>query len=107
MWSKASGEGKNMILLKIHDDSVVSLCDSDLIGKTFEHGDMQLTVSERFYLGEEASEEEIKAALTNAKTVNIVGKGSISMALKLGAITKDTVKDIGGVPHAQVFSLIS
>lgn len=94
-----------MIYLKIHDEGVVSLCDSGIIGKTFEEGDMQLKVSERFYKGKEASKEEIVTALKNAKTANIAGKESIKLALDEGLVTKQSVKKIKGVPHAQIFAL--
>ncbi len=94
-----------MIHLKIHDEGVVSICDSSLIGKTFEEGDMQLQVSERFYKGKEASKEEIATALKNAKTANIVGKKSTQLALDEGLITKQAIKTIDGVPHAQIFTL--
>ena len=94
-----------MISLKIHNDGIVSLCDKELIGKTFEEGDMQLNVSERFYNGKEASKEEIVQALKGAKTINIVGEKSVALALEAGVITEDSVKKIKGIPHAQVFTV--
>ena len=103
MRSKIPNKGKNMIQLKIHSEGVISLCDSDLIGKTFEEGDLQLEMSERFYKGEEAAREEIVEALKNAKTINIVGEESIKLALEEKMITKDAIRKIGGTPHAQVF----
>lgn len=94
-----------MIVLKIHTEGVVSLCDKKLIGKTFEEGNLQLDVSERFYKGNAATKEEIVEALKNAKTANIVGEESVKMALDAGVITKGAIRKIDGIPHAQVFSL--
>ena len=34
----------------------VSLCDSEIMGKTFKEGEISLTVTESFYRGEEAKE---------------------------------------------------
>ena len=51
-----------MILLKLHkngNSEVVSLCDSNLIGKTFEEGKLLIDVSERFYKGEELPKEKV------------------------------------------------
>lgn len=94
-----------MILLKIHNEGLISLCDSDLIGKKFEEGELQLDVSKRFYNGKKASKKEIVSALKDAKTANIVGDESIKFALDEKIITKETVKEIDGVPHAQIFTL--
>lgn len=94
-----------MILLKKHADGVVSLCDENFLGKTFEEGDLQLSVSERFYKGKEATKEEITKALKNAKTINIVGEESIKLALDEGFITKGSIRTIAKIPHAQIFTL--
>ncbi len=105
MRSKIPDKGKDMILLKIHDEGVVSLCDSDIIGKTFEEGDLQLHVLERFYKGEEATREEIVTALVDSKISNIVGKESVQLAIDEGLITKQSIKTVDGVPHVQIFSM--
>ena len=50
------------MLVKIHvmeDKEVISVCDSNLIGKTFTEGELELKVSEQFYKGEEKTEEEV------------------------------------------------
>ena len=35
------------------DNEVVSVCDTNLVGKTFTEGELELKVSEQFYKGEE------------------------------------------------------
>ena len=96
-----------MIFLKIHADAIdpsriiISICDSDLIGKKFEEGKRQLNVSERFYKGETKTEDEITEIMKNASNINIVGKESIALALKLNIIVKENIIKIQGIPHAQ------
>lgn len=96
-----------MICLKIHVDiidqtkCIISICDKDLIGKKFEEGKKQLNITERFYKGEIKTEEEITDILKNASNINIVGKESIALALKLKIIDKKEIIKIQGVPHAQ------
>ncbi len=96
-----------MIFLKIHADAIdpsrtiISICDSDLIGKKFEEGKRQLDITERFYKGETKTEDEIIKILENASNINIVGKESISLALKLKIINKENIIKIQGIPHAQ------
>ena len=91
-----------MILVKFHED-VVALCDSDLIGKEFEEGNRYLKVSERFYKGEEISEEEIRRLFKGVDNLNMVGKEIIGFALKEGFINEEDVISIQGVPHGQVY----
>jgi uncharacterized protein len=85
---------------------VVAICDSELIGKTFEQGNLQLEVKESFFKGEEVSKEElteiIKDMSTEDATFNIVGKESIKLALSEGLIHKEGIKTIQGVPYALV-----
>jgi len=85
---------------------IVAICDSDLIGKKFEEGNLQIDVKENFYLGKEASEEEVidtiqKMAREDA-TFNIVGKNSVNAALKSGLIREDGIVKIQGIPVALV-----
>lgn len=99
-----------MIYLKVHADllnpgnQIISLCDADLIGKRFEDGKRQLYVTEQFYKGEVKTEEEIIRILKYAQNINIVGKESISLALKAKIIDKNHVMKIKGIPHAQATS---
>ncbi len=105
MRSKEPGKGKSMMYLKIHKKGVVSLCDKELVGKEFQDGDACLAVNKRFYQGKEASREETAKALKEAKTINIVGEKSISLAIEEGLLIKENVKYVQGVPHAQVYTL--
>jgi len=93
--------------LKIHKTGtreIVALCDEDLIGKTLEEKNFQLKISERFYKGEELSEDKIIDILKSESNVNIVGENSIKLALKAGIISEESIIKIKGVPHAQCVS---
>lgn len=85
---------------------VVAVCDSDLIGKRFEEGDLQLDIKENFYGKEEFSEPEtiviLKKMQREDATFNIVGKKSINTALKAGIIEKNWIKQVQGIPFALV-----
>jgi len=90
-----------MILLKLHkneNSEVVSLCDSNLIGKTFEEGKLHIEISERFYKGEELPKERILLILKNCNNANIVGKESIKLALDNKIIEKESIIKIKKIP---------
>lgn len=92
--------------IKIHNAyrTVVSICDSDILGKKFEEGIKQLDVRETFYKGDEKSEEEIiemmKDMAMEDVTFNIAGKQSCKCALKAGIISKEGIKHVQKVPFA-------
>jgi hypothetical protein len=81
---------------------VVAACDAELIGQTFEEGEMILKVSS-FYDGAFATEEELVMNLRSATCANLVGNRTIEVAVSAGMIDKGGVIKIGGVPHAQLY----
>ncbi len=85
---------------------IVAICDKELLGKKFEEGKFQLEIKENFYKGKEANEKEIIKIIKDMSmedaTFNIVGKKSIAIALKVGLITKEGIKELQGVPFALV-----
>lgn len=96
-----------MIYVKVHkgNETVVAVCDKNLIGKKFSEGKLCLNVKENFYKGELVDEEKLKEILKNAINLNIVGKESVGLALKEKIIDKNSVIKIKEVPHAQIYSL--
>jgi uncharacterized protein len=97
-----------MYFFKIHKAYryVVAICDSDLIGKRFEEDKFQLDVKEDFFKGEEASEDKIIEVIQDMSmedaTFNIIGKNSVNVAVKIGLISEEGIKEISGIPFALV-----
>ena len=96
------------MFVKIHKSyrTVVAICDSDLIGKTFEEGKRQLHIRENFYKDKEVDKEGlikiIRRQVMEDASFNIVGKESIQIALGLGIIKKEGVHKIKGIPFALI-----
>jgi len=86
--------------------NVVAVCDSSILGKRFEQGNLQLDVKESFYRGEEVSEEKaieiIKSMAAEDATFNIAGEKSVNAAIKAGVISKESVRKIQGIPFTLV-----
>ena len=81
---------------------LVSVCDADLIGETFENGDLSLTVNADFYEGEVAGEDEIVGSLAKCSVANIVGAEAVGLAIEHGFVDEENVLDIDGTRHAQL-----
>lgn len=94
------------ILIKVHENyrKVVAVCDSELLGKKFEEGKLQLNVNEFFYNGKEYDENKALKILGNAQQddacFNFVGNNSVELGIKAGIIGKGCFIKIQGVPHA-------
>jgi len=97
-----------MISIKVHESyrKVVAICDSELIGRKFEEGKMQLDVRESFYNGSKFDEDEVKQIMienrANDATFSIVGEEAVKIALQCGIIGKGNVGKVSGIPFALV-----
>ena len=80
---------------------ILAVCDSELIGKKFEQGKIQLDLTTDFYKGEEKTEGEILLMFEQAYILNLVGEKSVKLALKQRLIDETHILNVQGVPHAQ------
>ena len=96
------------MLVKIQQSCryIVAICDSNLIGKRFEEGKLQLDIKESFYKGEEKTKEQvlhiIKKMAAEDATFNIAGKESVQTAIESGLISQENIGKIHGIPFALV-----
>lgn len=84
---------------------LVSVCDPEVMGETFEDGPVSLTVNEEFYGGETVSESEVVDSLARCSVANIVGTESVDVAVEHGFVDEDNVLDVDGTRHAQLLWL--
>lgn len=81
---------------------LVSVCDPDVMGETFENGDVSLTVDEEFYEGEAVDEQAVVDSLARCAVANIVGTESVDLAIEHGFVEEENVLDLEGTRHAQL-----
>ncbi|CCQ35763.1 DUF424 family protein [Natronomonas moolapensis 8.8.11] len=80
---------------------LVSVCDADILGETFEDGSLSLTVDPEFYDGEAATESEVAASLASASVANLVGTETVGAAIEAGFVDEANVLELEGTLHAQ------
>lgn len=88
-------------ILKVEDETIVIICDADLLGKTFRKKRVRLEVKESFYRGREATVEECLEALREATIANLVGS-IVDHAIAHGLVNPECVLKFGKVKHAQI-----
>ena len=87
---------------------LVSVCDADLLGRTFENGKVSITVEESFYGGEDAVEADadaVVAGLRRASVANLVGEECVGVAVDAGLVDEATVLEVGETRHAQLLQI--
>lgn len=93
------------MIVKIHRDHhgqmVLAICDSNIIGKKFTEGKLQLDLTGGFYKGKETAEHELLELVKRAYILNMVGKESIEFASRHNLINKQNIITVEGIPHAQ------
>jgi len=84
---------------------MVNICDIDLLGKNIIQEELNMTISKSYYGEKIVDHEEAENLLKSASIINMVGKETISLSLKLGVGSENGVKKIGGVPFLIVFKM--
>ncbi len=80
---------------------VVVITDSNILGKQFEQGDLQLDLSKEFYKGEEMNKEDVLTLLEKAYVVHLTGVHAVEIGVDLGIVDPARILVIDGVPHAE------
>ena len=96
------------IIAKIHEmhgQKILACTEEELIGKTFKEGEIEFTVSERFYKGKKVSAKQLKQLLEEINNINLVGEQPINIAMQLKLIDEKSVIRIQKIPHAQIFRI--
>ncbi|MCX6649074.1 MAG: DUF424 family protein [Candidatus Bathyarchaeota archaeon] len=86
-------------------DTLVAVCDAELLGQTILGGRVPFTVSEEFYKGVPGSVEEAVAAMRRATICNLVGKRIVEAAVEKRLVHQKAVIYFGDVPHAQIVKM--
>lgn len=86
-------------------DTLVAVCDAEILGKTLEGGRVPFHVSERFYGGILASLEEAIEAMRKATICNMIGKQIVDAAIRSRLVQESGIIYFGDVPHAQIVIL--
>jgi hypothetical protein len=84
---------------------LVAVCDRDILGDTFENGDVSLSVTEEFYGDEAVDRETARASLARADVANIVGDVAVDLAIEAGFVAEENVLEVGATRHAQLLRL--
>ena len=82
---------------------MLNICDAELVGRTFNKSDLSINISKSYFDERIVEENEAEQLLKNASIINMVGKDTIALSVRIGIGTQKGVKEIDGVPFLLVF----
>ena len=80
------------------NNNMLNICDADLLGKKITQDELDMNISKSYYGEKLIEKEEATSLLKNSSIINMVGKETISLSIKLGIGSENGVKTISGVP---------
>jgi hypothetical protein len=94
-------------VLKTRGETIVAICDKELLGKKFKDQDKNIVfeVRESFYRGSKMKLEDAMDFLKIATIANLTGPKIVEKAIKLKFIHPLAVIKIAGIPHAQIVKM--
>jgi hypothetical protein len=84
---------------------MLNICDADLLGKKITQDDLTMNISESYYGDRFVEVEEAETLLKTSSIINMAGKESVSLSVKLGVGSESGIKIISGVPFLIIFNV--
>ena len=82
---------------------MLNICDAELVGKTVRQSDLEITITKSYYGDRIVDEKEAESLLRTSSIINMVGKKTIDLSIKIGIGSAKGVKEIEGIPFLIVF----
>lgn len=82
---------------------MLNICDAELVGKTVRQSDLEIKITKSYYGDRIVDEKEAESLLRTSSIINMVGKRTIDLSIKMGVGTAKGVKEIEGIPFLIVF----
>ncbi|MEM1682978.1 MAG: DUF424 family protein [Ignisphaera sp.] len=96
---------EGMYYVKIHhinNNSIVAICDEEILGKVFKEGDIILDVSPNFYKGERVDFETVLRIIEEGEIVVVTGRRIIKKLSQLGLVNEDYALKVEDQLHIQI-----
>ena len=85
-------------------NTMVNMCDAELIGKDVVEGELKIHINEIYYGKQLVDKDEAISFLKSASIMNLVGKETISLAIDLGIGSESGIKIISDIPFLIIFN---
>ena len=85
--------------------TMLNICDAELLGKKIVQDDLTVNISESYYGDRFVDQKEAESLLQSASIINMVGKETVSLSVKIGIGSENGIKKISGIPFLIIFNM--
>ena len=87
------------------NNMMLNICDAPLLGKNLVKDSLTMNISKSYYGERLVEKDEAEDLLKKCSTINMVGKETVSLSVRLGIGSHQGIKEIDGVPFLIVFKI--
>ncbi|MBS7605546.1 MAG: DUF424 family protein [Candidatus Bathyarchaeia archaeon] len=91
---------------KFGRQTLLAICDADILGKKFTEGGVIFEVREEFYNGYKTGIDEALSLIKTSTIINLCGRNIVEKAIEQGYVHPEAVFKICGVLHAQIMKIL-
>ena len=84
---------------------MLNICDAELLGRNIVQDELNINISQGYYGEKLVEKEEASILLKKSSIINMVGKETISLCIKLGIGSETGIKTISDIPFLIVFKM--
>lgn len=85
--------------------TLLAVCDTDVLGKTFKKDGVVFEIKEEFYNGYKTNIDEALELIEQSTIVNLCGRNIVKKAIEKGYVHPEAIFEISGVLHAQIIKM--
>ncbi len=85
--------------------TMLNICDADLLGKNIVQDELNMNISKSYYGEKLVETEEAVTLLKKSAIINMVGKETVSLSVKLGIGSETGIKTISNIPFLIVYKM--
>jgi hypothetical protein len=85
--------------------TLLAICDTDILGKTFKKDGVVFEIKEEFYNGYKTCMDDALALIERSTIINLCGRKIVEKAIEKGYVHPEAVYEICGVLHAQIMRM--
>jgi hypothetical protein len=82
---------------------MLNICDVELLGRNLVQDEFNMNISKSYYGEKLVEKDEATILLKKSSIINMVGKETVSLSIKLGIGSETGIKTISDIPFLIVF----
>jgi hypothetical protein len=84
-------------------NTLVNICDQELIGRIVTEGKLQVHISKDFFFGEIVEQNEALGLMKHCSIINLAGRRAVSLAIENNLGAREAVREIEDVPFLMIY----